>query len=120
MIGRFHREILNNQVFQCMAEKRKLNSTEIIGRKIKCVYYENLPMDGRFQPRHIYICLETNVIFDVGSIVYPDEKQPLEIITSDFKSTFVPSLSAETNENLDSPIKALISSDEFFLMEVFC
>jgi hypothetical protein len=71
-------------------------------------------MDGRFQPRHIYICLETNVIFDVGSIVYPDEKQPLEIITSDFKSTFVPSLSAETNENLDSPIKALISSDEFF------
>jgi hypothetical protein len=100
-----------------MEETKHLTRRDIIGRKIVAAYHEDLGVEDRFHHRNLVVRLDNGLLFNWDEIYDIKIDQPLIIKPRDFKETYIPMLSIEKDKDLDSPIKALITS-EWFTVDV--
>ena len=93
--------------------KKRLTGTDIIGKKIRCVYEKATEKTGRFQNRLTFVRLDNDVLVNLDEIRYPKKDKALVLWDSDYENSFVQVLSIERDPNLDSPVKAIIFNEGF-------
>src|SRR5688572_5182131 len=90
-----------------------VRASEIINHRIIRVWSLDLPMVEDYQPRRIYLELESKLVFNFTQKMTTSPAGYALMTASDLPSGSQVVLDLSTNPRLDSPVKSIIDSEDW-------